>query len=246
MSTQISSYEQAAIDFLAKTNTKMEVEFLKFDYHFSGDSQKRNIFKITLSNSRHKYSFNFGASLNDSLSNVKDISNDKILNFFFGLKFEGLKVKYLSFRKYIKYDELKGLKTFKDYANYLPKNEIEKIYNDFVKENTSKYQRLVNILPFDEFFEKITQKLLQESTKLENGNWGEGIQAANVIHPTAYDVLACIEKYEVGSFEDFCGNFGYDTDSRNAVKVYKAVRKESENVRKLFTEQEIELLQEIN
>lgn len=64
--------------------------------------------------------------------------------------------------------------------------------------------------------------------------------------PTAYDVLACLQKYEVGTFEDFCGEFGYDTDSKRSEKVYKAVVKEFDNVCKIWSDAEIEQLQEIN
>lgn len=64
--------------------------------------------------------------------------------------------------------------------------------------------------------------------------------------PTAYDVLACLTKYDVGTFEDFCGEFGYDTDSRSAKKTYKAVLKEYGNVCKIWSDSEIELMQEIN
>jgi hypothetical protein len=63
--------------------------------------------------------------------------------------------------------------------------------------------------------------------------------------PTAYDVLASLTKYEVGSFEDFCGDYGYDTDSRSAYKTYKAVLKEWKNIERLFSSEQIELLQEI-
>lgn len=64
--------------------------------------------------------------------------------------------------------------------------------------------------------------------------------------PTPYDVLTCLTKYEVGSFENFCGDYGYDIDSRKAYKTYKAVMKEWKNVELLFSPEQIELLQEIN
>lgn len=63
--------------------------------------------------------------------------------------------------------------------------------------------------------------------------------------PTAYDVLACLTKNEVGSFEDFCADYGYDTDSRKAEKIYQAVLNEWNNIKMLFTDKEIEELQEI-
>lgn len=64
--------------------------------------------------------------------------------------------------------------------------------------------------------------------------------------PTAYSVLASMQKYDCGTFSDFCNEFGYDTDSRKAYKIYKAVKREWENVRRLFTEEERERLQEIS
>jgi hypothetical protein len=64
--------------------------------------------------------------------------------------------------------------------------------------------------------------------------------------PTPYDVLACITKYEVGSFEDFCNDFGCDTDSRKAEKTYKAVLNEWNNIKMLYSDKEIEQLQKIS
>ncbi len=75
--------------------------------------------------------------------------------------------------------------------------------------------------------------------------FGQSINNAGQ-HPTPYDVLACLQKYDVGSFADFCGEFGYDTDSRKAEKIYKAVCKEFAKVEAFFTPSEIEQLQEIN
>ncbi len=65
------------------------------------------------------------------------------------------------------------------------------------------------------------------------------------IEPTAYSILSCLQKYDVGSFENFCSDFGYNTDSRKAEKTYYAVEKEYMQLSSLFTEEEMEKLQEI-
>lgn len=58
--------------------------------------------------------------------------------------------------------------------------------------------------------------------------------AAGDEKPTMYDVLTCIEKYDHPTFEDFCGDYGYDTDSRKAERTFKAVQKEYKAVERLF------------
>ena len=63
--------------------------------------------------------------------------------------------------------------------------------------------------------------------------------------PTAYDVLTCLTKNDPDTFEEFCDNFGYDKDSRKAEKTYFAVRDEFKEVRLLWTDEQIEKLQEI-
>lgn len=63
--------------------------------------------------------------------------------------------------------------------------------------------------------------------------------------PNAYDVLACLTKYDVGTFENFCSEFGYDTDSRKALKTYNAVCREYIGVCRIWNASERELLAEI-
>ena len=58
--------------------------------------------------------------------------------------------------------------------------------------------------------------------------------------PTAYDVLACLQKYEFENFQDFCDQFGCSTDSIKALKIYNNVVDEFKKVAYLFTDQEIE------
>ena len=60
--------------------------------------------------------------------------------------------------------------------------------------------------------------------------------------PTAYDVLACLEKYEVtNNFHDFCAEFGYNEfdeytykEDRESKRIWKAVQKEYNNVMRMF------------
>lgn len=60
-----------------------------------------------------------------------------------------------------------------------------------------------------------------------------------------YDLLSCIQKSDVGTFHNFCGDFGYDEDSRKAEQVYIAVCKEYQKVQKFFTVPELEELLDI-
>lgn len=64
--------------------------------------------------------------------------------------------------------------------------------------------------------------------------------------PSAYDVLACLQKYDPGTFEDFCSNCGYDEDSRAAERIYFAVQKEYTQLARLFTPEQMEELAEID
>ena len=78
------------------------------------------------------------------------------------------------------------------------------------------------------------------------GSFKEWKENKNFSQPSSYDVLACLTKYDPGSFEDFCADYGYDTDSRKAEKVYSGVINEWHNVSMLFNDAEIEKLAEIN
>jgi len=76
-------------------------------------------------------------------------------------------------------------------------------------------------------------------------DFGQSIAKLGVM-PSVYDVLACLTSNEVGSFEEFCSSYGYEEDSRKAEKTYNAVLNEWNNVKMLYTDKEIEKLQDIN
>jgi hypothetical protein len=75
------------------------------------------------------------------------------------------------------------------------------------------------------------------------------VNADHIIRPVApseYSILACLTKYDPGSFVDFCSEFGYKEDSRTAERTYNAVVKEWQNVCMFWNDDEIEELREIN
>ena len=67
---------------------------------------------------------------------------------------------------------------------------------------------------------------------------------ANAI-PTEYDILSCVEKYSYDSFSDFCSEFGYSTDSISARETFLACGEEYAGLRRIFTEEQMEMLRGI-
>ena len=63
--------------------------------------------------------------------------------------------------------------------------------------------------------------------------------------PTSYDILACVTKNDPGDFEDFCSEYGYNTDSKKDTDVYLAVVKEWKAIERIFGDC-LDELQEIN
>jgi len=64
--------------------------------------------------------------------------------------------------------------------------------------------------------------------------------------PNNYDILACLTKYDPGTFENFCSDFGYNTDSKKDERIYNSAVDEYMNLKALFTDEELELMNEIN
>jgi hypothetical protein len=168
-----TSYSKQASDFLEKTNTTIKVEFLKHDYHFDCDKEKRDIYLVIIQRGARKFSFNFGNSIHNSGEYIGH--KNMCLN---------------AFDKYL-----------------------------FTKEDLKNIRFQLNTY----------QIVKNKDFKL----------------PDEYSILACLQKYDVGSLEDFCSEFGYDPDSKRAEKIYKSVCKGYDNVCKIWSDIEIEELQEI-
>lgn len=83
------------------------------------------------------------------------------------------------------------------------------------------------------------QSIANSGDKVKRNPYGKTMYDHELISrkriiPTAYDILAGITKNDPGTFDDFCGYFGYDTDSRKAEKIYFDVQKEWKEVSNIF------------
>jgi hypothetical protein len=130
------------------------------------------------------------------------------------------------------------------------KNEYQKQADDFLKETGTTFKAKFKKNDFYFDGDKETRDIyrinLKRNGKSYNFDFGQSVNGSvNKEVPTAYDVLACLQKYDVGTFNDFCSEFGYDTDSRKAEKTYYAVLKEFQGVNYLFSDV-MDKLQEIN
>lgn len=70
------------------------------------------------------------------------------------------------------------------------------------------------------------------------------------LRPDAYDILSSLScDYYEGTIDDFVKEFGYEVESWQDVKriekIYKAVCRETKSIKRLYNEDEIEMLLEI-
>lgn len=67
--------------------------------------------------------------------------------------------------------------------------------------------------------------------------------------PSEYDILACLTKYDPGTMYDFFNEMGYkinsSNDNKRFSKIYKAVVKEYNSLCRIFTEEQMDSLREI-
>lgn len=246
---EISTYEQQATDFLKATNTTFKTEFVEYAPFFPDDKEARNIWKITLQNVQHKYIFKFGASIADSTKEGLFINTNSEVEIPLGLSFPHGDM-WISYRIKTTTEVLRNTEDVLtlinwDEANKAHADYLERVadYNKKMRGNRAAY--ITNVFALDAWQGKTRARIVDEVKKIKAKTSPNGAENDVKTPPTPYDVLACLTKYDPYSFENFCSDFGYDTDSRQAFKTYKAVRKEWKNVEILFNSEQLEQLQEI-
>ena len=103
-----------------------------------------------------------------------------------------------------------------------------------VQEYAQKHRHIYDLSPWGSRYSKLAKEFKAEREKAI---------------PTEYSILACLTKYDVGSMDDFMHEFGYEikcvADMTNFINTYNAVVKEYNDVRRCFTEEQIEAMREI-
>lgn len=97
-----------------------------------------------------------------------------------------------------------------------------------------------------EFFEKTRKFLYADATASEQRKAARELEQKKAeAMPTTYDILATLTKYDPGTFDEFCSEYGFDEDSRRAERIYIAVVKEFKQLERIFTPEQLEAMREI-
>lgn len=79
--------------------------------------------------------------------------------------------------------------------------------------------------------------------------WDSIINTQHHQRPSKYTILACLEKYDVGSIDDFFNAFGWEINSGSDVikflDTYNETVKQYRDLCRIFTPEQMEMLREI-
>jgi len=169
----MSEYIEQAEQFLKDTGTTFEIVYQYTGPYFTGDKDKRDVYRFTLKNAKGEYSGTFGDSRN--ATEHRAWANDQ--------------------------------------SGKVPHPR---------KRNTPKTYTT------DEMKERAQWRKYQ---------------------PSAYDILACLEKYEPDTFDSWAREYGYDSqplsEYPNVLKIWTACVEEYRGLVRIFTPEQMEQLREI-
>ena len=105
-------------------------------------------------------------------------------------------------------------------------------------------------MTFKEYYEKCTNRSYDFASAQEKLRYQKELkEKKDLVKPTPDSILSCLEKYEVGSMDDFMYEFGYEIkcvkDMINFINIYNAVVKEYNDLCRIFTPKQMKMLREI-
>jgi len=129
-------------------------------------------------------------------------------------------------------------------------NDYEKQALDFLTDTGTTLDILWSecrpYFPGDKEERNVYEFTLRNKNGEYSGPFGDSIVNTKANNrPTYYDILSCLSVLE-WSFLDFCSEYGYDDDSFKARKIYNEVMRQSDALKRLFSADELVMLEDIN
>lgn len=104
-------------------------------------------------------------------------------------------------------------------------------------------------MSYMQFYEKVQRKSVDAVVPEDFPEPRQFFEMIKKAKPNTYSILACLEKYDVGSMEAFMYEFGYEIrspkDFVRFMRIYEAVVKEYKNLCRIFTPEQMVMLREI-
>lgn len=104
-------------------------------------------------------------------------------------------------------------------------------------------------MSYVQFYEAIQRKSFDAVVPADTPESNQFYKMLKEAKPNAYSILSCLEKYDVGSMDEFMHEFGYEIknakDMANFIQTYNAVVQEYNDLCRIFTPEQMEMLREI-
>lgn len=121
----------------------------------------------------------------------------------------------------------------------------DSVYNTYSDNNLIKRYIIDNNLVFWDITPSLKINRLNNNPLVLNKKEIELLKNTLTKSPSDYDILSYLwAEYFEWTFKDFCNDFWYDEDSIKALETFEAMQKQTRNIKRAFTLEQINYMQE--
>lgn len=251
----MSEYEEQAEKFLKDTGFNLDINYKEFNsMSWDKNGQKRNIFEVELSKGNKSYKFDFGNCVMDSCQQVNSYDLVEEFEIFSGFKYvkSGVSVSIKFTMSKEKIENVtsefinKKAEEFLENAKQAFAKYAEDWYNTGPKYRGTSRERDDKKRSYDSdlniYIKKINDSIVAKLKEYEGKTeYSKDLQLPDIVKPSSYDILAGLYVCYYESPDEVVEEFGCMKPSQ-AIAIYE----QDQELQKLFTEKELELLSEIN
>ena len=119
---------------------------------------------------------------------------------------------------------------------------LERLLDKIERNNSAIFKPVINL----KYSWELTKGVLSSCIPYHQQHlvWG-WLRFLNEIEPSDYSILSCLNLFDWESFDDFCSEYWYSTDSIKSFDTYNKVIAQDRMLRKIFTDEQLQKLQEI-